>query len=209
MPPMSGDPSDAELLQAWGEGERRAGATLLRRHFAPLHRFFANKVGASAEVEDLVQQTLMACVHGRDRYRGDASFRTFLFAIARNTLLKHLRDRKRDAPLDVEGDSLADLGLGVSTILDLRREQQLLLTGLRHISLDSQIVLELYYWEQLSATQIAEVLETSEAAIRGRLRKAKLELRGALEHLARDPNELASTADGLERWAASLRAQWA
>ena len=208
MATMTADPSDAELLSAWGGGDRRAGAALLRRHFDPLHRFFTNKVGASAEVEDLVQLTLMACVRGRERYRGEASFRTFLFAIARNTLLKHLRDCKRDAPLDPEAESLADLGLGASTALDLRREQQLLLTGLRHISLDSQIVLELYYWEQLSATQIAAILETSEAAIRGRLRKAKLELRGALERLARDPEELASTFDGIDRWAASLRAQW-
>ena len=57
----------------------------------------------------------------------------------------------------------------------------------------------------LSATQIAVVLDTSEAAIRGRLRKAKLELRAALDGLARNPEELISTFDGLERWAAELR----
>jgi RNA polymerase sigma factor (sigma-70 family) len=205
---MSASRSDPELFTSWADGDRRAGAELLRRHFDALHRFFTNKVSATAEVEDLVQLTMMACVGARDRFRGDSSFRTFLFAIARHTLLKHLRDRKQTDALDADGESLADHGLGLSTVLGLRREQQLLLTGLRHISVDPQIVLELFYWEQLSATQLAAVLETSEAAIRGRLRKAKLELRAALDGLARDPQELASTLDGLDQWAASLRAQW-
>lgn len=196
--------TDAELFAAWAGGDRRSGAELLRRHFGALHRFFANKLASVAEAEDLVSQTMIACVEAHGRFRGESSFRTFLFAIARNTLLKHLRDRKRYDPLASEA-SLASIGLGPSTVLDLRREQQLLLTALRHIGLDSQIVLELYYWEQLSATQIAEVLETSEAAVRGRLRKAKLELRAALDGLARSPEELASTLDGLERWAMALR----
>jgi RNA polymerase sigma factor (sigma-70 family) len=200
-----GDPDDATLLRAWADGDRRSGAALLRRHFDALYRFFANKVGNAAEVEDLVQSTMMACVDARSRFRGDSSFRTFLFAIARNTLLKHLRDRKSDDALDLARTSLADCGLGLSTVLAVRREHELLLMALRHIGVDSQIVLELYYWEQLSANQIAEVLGTSEAAIRGRLRKAKLELRGALDGLARNGEELASTFDGLERWAAELR----
>lgn len=200
-----GELDDATLLQAWADGDRRSGAALLGRHFDALYRFFANKVGNAAEVEDLVQLTMMACVDARSRFRGDASFRTFLFAIARNTLLKHLRQRKPVDALDIAQSSVADCGLGLSTVLAVRREHELLLLALRHISVDSQIVLELFYWEQLNANQIAAVLETSEAAIRGRLRKAKLELRAALDGLARNPEELASTFEGLERWAAELR----
>jgi RNA polymerase sigma factor (sigma-70 family) len=199
------DHDDGQLLRAWAEGDRHSGAALLSRHFNALHRFFANKLANQAEVEDLVQVTMMACIDARTRFRGDASFRTFLFAIARNTLFKHLRQRKAIASLDTDAQSLADCGLGLSTILADRREHQLLLTALRHIGIDSQIVFELYYWEQLSATAIATVLETTEPAIRARLRKAKLELQAALDTLARDRAELESTFDGLERWAAELR----
>ncbi len=179
----------------------------MRRHFNALHRFFTNKVANAAEAEDLIQETMTAVVQAHAGFRGEASFRTFLFAIARNTLLKHLRDRRSYDPLATD-TSLADCGLGASTVMDLQREQQLLLTALRHTSVESQIVLELYYWEQLSANEIATVLATSEPAVRGRLRKAKLELRAALDQLARNPEELASTLDGLERWAAALRARW-
>ena len=88
------------------------------------------------------------------------------------------------------------------------REQQLLLTALRNIPIDSQVVLEMTYWEQMAGKAIAEVLGESEAVIRGRLRKAKLELRGAIEALARTPDELSSTLDGLERWVGALRNYW-
>ena len=199
-----GKPADEELIAAWAQGDRKAGSTLLRRHFDALYRFFANKLGTASEVEDLMQQTMIACVEGRARFRGDSSVRTFLFAIARNTLLKFLRDRKQVASLDSGSVSLADCGLGLSTALGLRREQQLLMSALRHIPIDSQVVLELYFWEQMSAKQVAVVLDTTEAAVRGRLRKAKLELRGALDSLARDPRELSSTVDNLDEWAASL-----
>lgn len=204
---MAEPTDDDDLIAAWGQGDRKAGATLLRRHFDALYRFFANKLGSASEVEDLVQQTMIGCIEGRARFRGDSSVRTFLFAIARNTLLKFLRDRKQVTALDADSVSLADCGLGLSTALGLRREQRLLMSALRHIPIDSQVVLELYFWEQMSAKQVALVLDTSEAAIRGRLRKAKLELRGAIDSLARDPQELSSTIDGLDKWAASLAAR--
>jgi RNA polymerase sigma-70 factor (ECF subfamily) len=81
--------SDRELLDAWREGDKDAARQLLDRHYGPLDRFFRNKVGA--EAADLVQRTMLVCVESRDRFRGEASFRTDLFAIARNELRAHVR----------------------------------------------------------------------------------------------------------------------
>lgn len=199
---------DAALLRAWGEADARAGRQLFERHYRSVYRFFANKLASPAEVEDLVQQSFVAAVEGRGRFRGDAGFRSFLLGIARNLLLKHLRDHRKLDPLDAGERSLADCGAGASTMVQARREQQLLLTALRHIPIDSQVVLEMLYWEQMSAKDIGAALDESEAAIRGRLRKAKLELRGTIEALARTPDEVGSTIDGLERWAEGLRQYW-
>lgn len=199
---------DASLLGGWASGDKLAGSRLFERHYKTVFRFFANKLGSLAEVEDLVQQSFMAAIEARERYRGDASFKTFLLAISRNLLLKHIRDRRNIDSLDSSERSLADCGLGISTIAQLHREQQLLLTALRHIPVDSQVVLEMTYWEQMPAKAIAEVLDESEPTIRGRLRKAKLELRGSLEALARTPAELSSTLDGLERWVEGMRDYW-
>jgi RNA polymerase sigma factor (sigma-70 family) len=199
---------DHTLLECWSGGDREAGSLLLERHFPSLHRFFGNKVSSLHDAEDLVQQTLVACVAARDTYRRDASFRTFLFAIARNTLLKHLRDRGPLDAIDADDVSLADCGLGLSSVVQAKREQRLLLRALRHIPIDSQVVLEMYYWEPMQVKEIAQVLGETVPAVRGRMRKAKAQLLEALEVLARDRDEHRSTVDGIDDWVRSLRAYW-
>ncbi|WP_420829612.1 RNA polymerase sigma factor [Nannocystis pusilla] len=70
--------------------ERRRCArrrALFERHFESVYRFFCNKVPRDAD--DLVQETFLECVGAKERFRQDASFRTFLFAIARKVLLKY------------------------------------------------------------------------------------------------------------------------
>lgn len=199
---------DHDLLRRWGSGDRNAGSELLERHFGSLHRFFGNKLASLHDVKDLVQQTMLACVAARESYRNDASFRTFLFSIARNTLLKHLRDRRPHESLDEGGASLADHGMGQSSMVRGKREQLLLLRALRNIPVDSQVVLEMHYWEPMSAAEIAEVLDETLPAVRGRLRKARTQLLAAIERLARDPDERRSTVDGIDGWVRSLRGYW-
>ncbi|HVI03591.1 MAG TPA: sigma-70 family RNA polymerase sigma factor [Enhygromyxa sp.] len=195
---------DRELLLAWKQGDRRAGGELIRRHIPALHRFFVNKVSAPSEVDELVQRTFTACVEGIDGFRGEASFRTWMFAIARNVLGLWIRARTREA-IALETTSIADLGVGPSTALAAARERELLLHALRRIPFDQQILLELYYWEDLSAAQIGSVFEIPEATARGRIRKAKLELRAALDSMARTGLDMESTISNLEDWARSLR----
>jgi RNA polymerase sigma factor (sigma-70 family) len=196
---------DRALVLAWKAGDRTAGTVLIRRHLPAMHRFFANKVDTASEVEELVQRTFTACAEGIDRFRADASFRTWLFAIARNVLGLWIRARQR-AEVELDSMSIVDLGAGLSTALAAAREQKLLLQALRHIPLESQILLELYYWEDLSAAKLGEVFGVPEGTIRGRIRAAKLDLRAALDGFARAGEDVESTVAGLEDWARSLRA---
>ncbi|MEM9462722.1 MAG: sigma-70 family RNA polymerase sigma factor [Myxococcota bacterium] len=201
-------PTDPELLDAWRAGDLSAGDELFNRHFAAIHRFYRNKV--SDGLEDLVQQTFMACVEGRERFRNDSSFRTYLFGVAHNLLRDHYRAQRREPEALDFGKSSAsavDAGAGPSTVVGKRREERLLLEALRSIPLDSQIVLELYYWEEMSASQTAAVLGVPEGTVRGRVRRAKQLLKAELSKLARSPNELETTVGNLDRWAAALREQ--
>ena len=197
--------SDIGLLERWRGGDLGAGDELFTRHFAGVHRFFKNKVDADA-LEDLVQQSFMACVEGRERFRQDSKFKTYLFGVAHNVLRDHYRkSRKRTEPFDLDRETAADLAAGPSTLFGKRREERLLLEALRRIPVSSQIVLELYYWEEMSASQTAAVLGLPEGTVRGRVRRAKQLLRDEISKLARSPEELRTTLGGLDRWAAALR----
>ncbi|EDM76207.1 RNA polymerase sigma-70 factor, ECF subfamily protein [Plesiocystis pacifica SIR-1] len=200
---------DAELLAAWREGSREAGGQLLERHFRSLYLFFVTKVGHGGEVDDLIQRTFTGAVEGLERYRGEAAVKTWLLAIARNVLRQWAWERKRKRTRE-EGlgeVSVADLGVGVSTAFRQAREQKLLVAGLQRLPIDAQVILELYYWEGLRAREIAGVFAIPEGTVRGRIRKAKVLLEAELDALTRTGEELASTLQGLETWAADIAAQ--
>src|SRR5690606_29024835 len=144
---------------------------LFQRHFESVRRFFVNKVGR--ELEDLVQRTFLGCLEGRDRFAGRSSFRSYLFGVANNILREHYRPQIRHARHDVfEEKSVEDMRAGPSTALVRKREERLILEGLRRIPLESQIILELYFWERFSGAQLGEILGVPENTARSRIRRA-------------------------------------
>ncbi|MBL4684254.1 MAG: sigma-70 family RNA polymerase sigma factor [Nannocystaceae bacterium] len=196
--------SDADLLDAWAAGNRDAGGELFRRHFRSVFRFFCNKLSVGSE--DLVQQTFLACVESHTRFRGEAGFRTFLLAMARNVLHNEYRRRRRkDDRVDFMTHSVMDLAPSATSVVAEKEEQRLLLAALRQIPLDYQIAIELQLWEGLTGPQMEEVLGLAEPGVRSRLARAKLALKKQLERLSESPSLLASTTSNLEQWAASLR----
>ncbi len=200
--------SDSDLIHAWRAGDQKAGSELFERHFDSVRRFFRNKVDHGGE--DLVQRTFVACLEGRDRFREEASFRTYLFAIAHNLLREHFRRQRRATDeLDLERVSIVDLGASPSSLLAARDEEKLLLHGLRQLPIASQVILELYYWEQLTGAELGLFLGVPEDTARSRLRNAKKQLEATLKRLATDAGHLESTMAGLDRWAENLRARLA
>lgn len=205
-PHMTGDWSiDAKLLDAWRAGDQAAGSQLFDRHADAVARFFGNKVTTGAE--DLVQQTFLVLIENRERIREGLTFRAFVLGVARNVLRGHLRKLARGREVDPEVEAMTDLAPGVSTIVGQNHEQRLLLEGLRRLPIEHQIALELHYWEDMDAREIAELMGVSHSAMRSRLAKARALLRDAITRLAKSPQLRASTLDGLAQWATQLRAQ--
>lgn len=197
---------DFELLETWRGGDADAGNELFDRYFDKLYRFFRTKVSDGAE--DLVQQTFMACVQSRDRFRGDASFQTYLFTAAKSKLYTHLSRRRREEDnVDWGVTSCADLGVSPSGLVAKNEQQQLLLLGLRQLPMEMQMALELFYFEQIRGPELASLLGLPEGTVRSRLRRGRELLRERLEAMAAAPADVESTMSDLDGWAAKLRAQ--
>lgn len=196
---------DHALVDAWQRGDKQAGVQLFDRYFAPISRFFRNKLPDQAE--DLIQQTFAALLEGRGRLRTSTSFRAYLFGIAHNLLRAQLRALDRGRALDPLEHSLAELAPSPSVLLGQQAEQQLLLRALRRLPLEHQIALELHYWEDLNAAEIAEILAVPHSTMRSRLARARELLEQAVRELADSPELSQSTVDGLDVWAEQIRAQ--
>jgi RNA polymerase sigma factor (sigma-70 family) len=197
---------DAALFEAWRAGDKRAGKQLFERYYDPLYRFFRNKAGA--EAVDLVQKTLLGCLESLPRYRGEGSFRSWLFGVAYRQLHAHYRSQISERArfdLDASTVSVFDLDPTPSRVLAKHREQRLLLEALRRIPIELQVALELHYWEQLSDVEIARVLELPLGTAKSRIRRGRLLLAERLAEIATTPEELHGTLDNLDVWASQLR----
>jgi len=193
--------SDLELLEAWRNGDKKAGSELFSRHFDSLYRFFASKVADDAE--DLIQGTWMACVRYGDTVSKAASFRAYLFTVARNQLYRMLRNRQASgAAVDFTVSAIVDLAPSPATVAVAAQRDRDLLGALRSLPLESQLVLELHYWEDLSATELAEVLDMPVGTVKSRIRRAKQLLATALQR-----GKEATEDDALDDWVRSMRAK--
>lgn len=190
------------LFQRWRAGDPGAGNALFQRHFEAVYRFFQRKT--DGDIDDLVQETFLACLHSVETFRHQSSFRTYLFAIARHTLFGYWRRRAAAGrTLDFEEISVASLSTTAGTRFAKEEERTALLEALRELPLDQQILLELFYWQEFDRGQMAEIYDVAEATIGTRLFRARKALQDNLDgHLVgehRNPEDF-------DAWAMSLRA---
>ncbi|MCA9717792.1 MAG: sigma-70 family RNA polymerase sigma factor [Myxococcales bacterium] len=197
--------SDSELLRCWRAGDHRAGNLLLQRYWDSLFRFFCNKADEQL-ASDLIQQTMLACVRGRDRLRDDNKFAAYLFRTAYNTFKQSMRMRYRDQGRSPFAEqSIASLGITPNERMTQKAEQRLLLRALRNLVLDDQVILELYYWENLSRREVALLLDIQDGAAASRIRRARERLKKMISRLASDPELGYRTTANFEHWLADLR----
>ena len=193
--------SDIVLLGAWRDGDAAAGNVLFRRHVRVLFRFFRTKL--DGPVDDLVQETLLGCLKGS--FRAETEFRTYLLCIARNRLYSHFKNKRRG--FDPLTSSVAQSGGSPSAAVAAGEDRARLLAALRRIPLESQTLLELYYWNGLQGPALAEILGISPHTVRSRMSRARARLRTELASLEGTPvTELATLereAD-FDAWAQGL-----
>jgi RNA polymerase sigma factor (sigma-70 family) len=195
--------NDLDMLTRWRGGDSTAGNALFHRHFEALYRFFERKT--EGDIDDLVQETFLACLHSVETFHGKSSFRTYLFAIARHTLFGYWRRRARTgAVLDFDEISVASLSTTAGTRLARKEEQAALLDALQTLPLDQQLLLEMFYWQELARAQIAEIYDVPETTIGTRLFRARKALQDQLDVL---PLGERRKPEDFDAWAMSLRSQ--
>ncbi|MCH9682326.1 MAG: RNA polymerase sigma factor [Deltaproteobacteria bacterium] len=197
--------TDADLFERWAAGDAAAGEALTRRYFIIVRAYFLTKV--PFDYEDLVQDTFSRLLVRREHFQGRSSFRVYLFGIAHMVLLEHFRARRRNERIDPMASSAADLGgARASSIIAEREHQRLLFDALRGLVLHEQELLELYYWQGLTAGEIAALHEAPEPTIRSRIRAALKRLGTGYRELRGQVHERELNDDDFEGWMKEVQA---
>lgn len=196
---------DVELLEQWRNGDLAAGEILFERYYDAVARFFRTRM-PGGDIADLVQETFVACVEGRDRVHEGGSFRAYIFSVANNVLCIHLRAKYRgDDLVDFDQLSVEDMAPGPASQLRQQREEQVLLAALRRIPVNDQLLLELHYWQQIRTSDIAKAMGLNHNTVRSRLANARKRLEEAMAELAGSAELFESTKANFEEWARQCR----
>jgi RNA polymerase sigma-70 factor (ECF subfamily) len=170
------------------DGDRDAFRPLVERHGPAVRRLARGIVGRDA-AEDVVQQTFLAAFRGAGAFRGEASVRTWLLTIARNTAYRAGRKasaRRDEVPMFELG---VEAGWGSETperLASLAERRERLERALAVLNDEDREIVILRDVEQLKGEEAAEALGIGIAAMKSRLHRARLRLAAALRREGED-----------------------
>lgn len=158
-----------DLLDRAAEGDDTALAALVRETQHDVWRL-CTALGSTGEVDDLVQETYLRAIPSIGRFRGDASVRSWLLAIARNVCADHVRRRQRERRLM---DRMRE-----RTVESVAPEPGLPITGLDELRPERREAFVLTQLLDLSYEEAAEVAGCPVGTIRSRVYRAREDLAG-------------------------------
>jgi RNA polymerase sigma-70 factor (ECF subfamily) len=176
-----------DVVARFRRGDPDALASLLSGYQHRLYRFLLRLVQEPAAAEDLFQQTWLRVMEKIGRFDARGSFETWLFSVAHNLAIDHLR-RQRGTSLDERDDSgtaaierLTASGPDpLEQLLDFERSA-MLAAAVWELPAIHREVLSLRFEEAMKLEQIAEVAGVPLATVKSRLRRALESLRAAME----------------------------
>lgn len=171
---------------AWANGDVEAGRSLVDLYQKDMWRFFFNKNLSAPTIEELVQETFYACAQSIKDFKGNSTFRKYIYSIARNLFYKYLKKRNKNFdPLTDSVEELISSKTEQPSALDRvlhQEEKDRVHAALRRLPINEQILLELAYWERLSNRELAEITGVPLGTLKSRLRKARLNFQKILNN---------------------------
>jgi RNA polymerase sigma-70 factor (ECF subfamily) len=192
---------DAELVRRAKAGELDAFETLTNRHEQQVYSLALRMLRHEQDAEDVTQQTFLSAVEHLAGFREEASFSTWLLRIATHAALKVVRKRKGLPTVSLEEmtetqegyegiphpEFIADWRQSPEELVQNNEIQRLLDGALAELDENHRVVFLLRDVEGMSVKETADSLGLSEANVKVRLLRARLQLRERLTRTLGDP----------------------
>jgi RNA polymerase sigma-70 factor, ECF subfamily len=188
--------SDQDIVALARAGEETAYRELIRRYERPLFSLLYRMVRDRELAEDLAQETFIKALNAIESYRPEFKFSSWIFKIANNAAIDHLRRRELDT-LSLDGSPHAETPEAVeATALQIGDRQESPLDAVEARELGGQIeqaiaqlrpeyrsCILLRHVEGRAYEEIAEILDLPLGTVKTYIHRARNELRQALAHL--------------------------
>ena len=187
---------DADVVVLAQQGRDAAFRELIRRYERPVFSLVFRMVRDRETAEDLAQDTFIKVLNHIDRYKPEFKFSSWLFKIANNVAIDHLRRRQLDT-ISIDGSPhAASAAEAEATSLDLAARQETALEEMEARELGGSIekaiarlrpeyrsCIMLRHVEGRSYEEIAATLDLPLGTVKTYIHRARNELRQALQHL--------------------------
>ena len=184
-PRMAHGPDDSALMLRYRDGDVTAFETLYLRHKDPVYRYLLRLSGHNETAEDVFQEVWGKIVKARASYRPTAKFTTFLYRVAHNCFIDHVRRNKRHAGnTPIEPDLHEHPGETLETATERSLARERLEAALVDLPEEQRDAFLLHEEGGLSVDQIAAVTDCNRETAKSRLRYAVQKLRAAIEEPA-------------------------
>jgi RNA polymerase sigma-70 factor, ECF subfamily len=197
----SSDLPDGELVRRAKAGDLDAFEALTVRHEQRVYSLAMRMLRQEQDAEDVTQQAFLSALENLDGFRGEASFSTWLLRIAAHAALKIIRKRKGLETVSLEAateerdshdavphpEYIADWRQSPAELIHRNEIQRLLDEALAQLDEKHRLVFLLRDVEGFSVRETADALGLSEANVKVRLLRARLQLRELLTQTLGDP----------------------
>jgi RNA polymerase sigma-70 factor (ECF subfamily) len=171
---------DAYLVRRAQEGYLDAYAELVDRYSGLAYRVALRVVGNHHDAEDVAQEALVAAWQQLPNFRAQSSFSTWLYRIVTHRALNRVQRQHPSSSLDVIGD-VADACAGPAMRLERDLMKDAVTDAIQALPAAQRITVVLHHLEGLSYAQVAAVTDSSVAAVRSHLFRARRTLGVALQ----------------------------
>ena len=177
-PPSPAD--ERALLERLANGDQRAAEELVEQTYAQVYAALMKFTGGDVDLAaDLTQDTYRKAWQSLDRFNRRSRIATWLYRIAYNTYLNHIRRPQKVQPLD-EAPEAVDPAPGHDERLDRREVAERLRRAVVGLPDELRFTVTARFWAELPVKEIARLEDVTGAAIRKRLKKAMTHLKTVL-----------------------------
>jgi RNA polymerase sigma-70 factor (ECF subfamily) len=176
---------DSELLDKLAAGDEVAFRMLVERHIDRAYAIALRIVGNAADAEDVVQDTMLKIWSHRGRWQhGRAKFSTWLYRVISNRCID-LRRKPRNENVETVPE-VADGQPGAVEIIERNELNGMLELAMQRLPEQQRIAVIFSYHENMSNGEIAQVMDTTVAAVESLLKRGRQQLRQLLRKHERD-----------------------
>lgn len=169
-------PKDQYYIDATINGNTGAFANLVNRYKHMVFTLAMKILKNAEEAEDVSQDVFLKAYQALPKFKGDSKFSTWIYKIAYYRSLDYLKKQKRTLRTDsMDSDAEYDLPSIENTLdaLEADERKKTIKKAVDELSEDNAIVITLYYFEELSLTEIAEIMNIEANTVKVRLFRSR------------------------------------